>query len=83
VSDPPHGGARYTVIPIGDLEDPRVAVYRSMRRVAALRKDRRFVAEGVRVVRQLLASELSSPGLSSSREGPLPSAAVGQGGSSL
>lgn len=40
------------------LDDPRVAEYRSLRRVASLRRDRCFVAEGARVVVQLLASRL-------------------------
>ena len=46
------------VLPVEDLGDPRVAEYRSMRRVARLREDRCFVAEGARVVRQLLESRL-------------------------
>ena len=41
-----------------DLDDPRVAVYRSLRRVAALRNSGSFVAEGSRVVTQLLESRL-------------------------
>ncbi len=43
---------------LAGIDDPRAAVYRSLRRVAALRRDRSFVAEGARVVRQLLASPL-------------------------
>lgn len=43
---------------VDDLDDPRVAEYRSLRRVASLRRDRCFVAEGARVVVQLLASRL-------------------------
>jgi tRNA G18 (ribose-2'-O)-methylase SpoU len=46
------------VQPIASIDDPRVAVFRSMRRIEALRKDGRFVCEGVRVVRQLLRSSL-------------------------
>ena len=44
---------------VAGLDDPRVAVYRSLRRVAALRRDRCFVAEGARVVTQLLESPLT------------------------
>ncbi len=44
---------------VAGLDDPRVAVYRSLRRVAALRADRCFVAEGARVVAQLLESRLT------------------------
>ena len=43
---------------IAGLDDPRVAEYRSLRRVASLRRDGCFVAEGARVVVQLLASKL-------------------------
>jgi tRNA G18 (ribose-2'-O)-methylase SpoU len=46
------------ITPIDDLDDPRVEDYRSMRRFAALRRDRTFVAEGTRVVVHLLASPL-------------------------
>jgi len=46
------------VVELGGISDPRVAVYRSMRRVAELRDDLQFVAEGARVVRQLLESSL-------------------------
>jgi tRNA G18 (ribose-2'-O)-methylase SpoU len=46
------------VLPVGELDDPRVAEYRSLRRVASLRRDRCFVAEGARVVVQLLMSRL-------------------------
>lgn len=46
------------VHPVEGLDDPRVAVYRSLRRVARLRRDGTFVAEGARVVRKLLASPL-------------------------
>ncbi len=52
------GTSSVRVCPVEDLDDPRVAVYRSMRRVAALRDDLQFVAEGARVVRQLLESTL-------------------------
>lgn len=43
---------------ISGLDDPRVAVYRSLRRIESLRQDGRFVCEGARVVRQLLRSGL-------------------------
>ncbi len=43
---------------IAGLDDPRVVEYRSLRRVASLRRDGCFVAEGARVVVQLLASRL-------------------------
>lgn len=46
------------VVPVDGLDDPRVAVFRSLRRIEALRKDGRFVCEGARVVRQLLRSGL-------------------------
>jgi tRNA G18 (ribose-2'-O)-methylase SpoU len=46
------------ILPVADLDDPRVADYRSMRRFAALRRDRTFVAEGTRVLVHLLASPL-------------------------
>jgi tRNA G18 (ribose-2'-O)-methylase SpoU len=46
------------VTPVAGVDDPRVADYRSMRRFAALRRDRTFVAEGPRVVVHLLASPL-------------------------
>ncbi len=46
------------VIPVADVDDPRVADYRSMRRFAALRHSRTFVAEGTRVLVHLLASPL-------------------------
>jgi len=44
---------------ITGLDDPRVAVYRSLRRVAALKHEGNFVAEGARVVTQLLESRLT------------------------
>jgi tRNA G18 (ribose-2'-O)-methylase SpoU len=43
---------------VDGIDDPRVADYRSMRRFAALRRDRTFVAEGTRVLVHLLASPL-------------------------
>lgn len=43
---------------VDGLDDPRVAVFRSLRRIEALRRDGRFVCEGARVVRQLLRSSL-------------------------
>lgn len=43
---------------IDGIDDPRVEVFRSLRRIEALRKDHRFVCEGARVVRQLLRSPL-------------------------
>lgn len=43
---------------VESLDDPRVDVFRSLRRIEALRKDGRFVCEGARVVRQLLRSAL-------------------------
>lgn len=46
------------VVPVEGIDDPRVADYRSMRRFAALRQGRRFVAEGTRVLVHLLASPL-------------------------
>lgn len=50
--------ARVDVQPVEGLSDPRVALYRSLRRVAKLRKDRQFVAEGSRLVAKLLRSPL-------------------------
>lgn len=47
------------VIPVAGLDDPRVAPFRSMRRVEALRQEHTFVCEGGRVVRQLLKSPLA------------------------
>lgn len=47
------------VIPVAGLDDPRVAPFRSMRRVEALRQDATFICEGGRVVRQLLKSALT------------------------
>jgi tRNA G18 (ribose-2'-O)-methylase SpoU len=49
---------RLRVTEIADVDDPRVADYRSMRRFAALRRNRTFVAEGTRVLVHLLASPL-------------------------
>lgn len=46
------------VVPLAGLDDPRVAEYRSLRRVESVRRDGRFVCEGARVVRQLLRSPL-------------------------
>jgi tRNA G18 (ribose-2'-O)-methylase SpoU len=46
------------ITPVEGIDDPRVADYRSMRRFAALRQGRRFVAEGTRVLVHLLASPL-------------------------
>ncbi len=46
------------VTPVEGLDDPRVAEYRSLRRIAKLRRERTFVAEGVRVIRQLLTSPM-------------------------
>jgi tRNA G18 (ribose-2'-O)-methylase SpoU len=46
------------VLPVVSLDDPRVEVYRSLRRVDSLRKDDHFVCEGARVVKQLLRSGL-------------------------
>lgn len=46
------------VTPVGGIDDPRVADYLSMRRFAALRQSRTFVAEGVRVIVHLLTSPL-------------------------
>jgi tRNA G18 (ribose-2'-O)-methylase SpoU len=46
------------ITPVEGIDDPRVADYRSMRRFAALRTGRRFVAEGTRVIVHLLASPL-------------------------
>lgn len=43
---------------IAGIEDPRIEVFRSLRRIEALKKDGRFVCEGARVVRQLLRSAL-------------------------
>ena len=43
---------------IDGVDDPRVEVFRSLRRIQALRRDGRFVCEGARVVRQLLRSAL-------------------------
>lgn len=43
---------------IDGVDDPRVGVFRSLRRIEALRRDGRFVCEGGRVVRQLLRSAL-------------------------
>ncbi len=51
--------SRLEIHHIEDLDDPRVTEYRSLRRIASLKRDRRFVAEGARVVRQLLSSTLS------------------------
>jgi tRNA G18 (ribose-2'-O)-methylase SpoU len=59
---PPRGAwprlASMKVTPVGDIDDPRIVDYRSMRRFAALRRNRTFVAEGTRVVVHLLASPL-------------------------
>lgn len=46
------------ITPVEGVDDPRVEEYRSMRRYAALRRGRRFVAEGTRVLVHLLASPL-------------------------
>lgn len=46
------------ITPVEGIDDPRVADYRSMRRFAALRMGRRFVAEGTRVIVHLLQSPL-------------------------
>jgi tRNA G18 (ribose-2'-O)-methylase SpoU len=46
------------ITPVADIDDPRVADYRSMRRFAAMRRGRTFVAEGTRVIVHLLASPL-------------------------
>jgi tRNA G18 (ribose-2'-O)-methylase SpoU len=46
------------IIPVADIDDPRVDAYRSMRRFAALRTANTFVAEGTRVIVHLLASPL-------------------------
>jgi tRNA G18 (ribose-2'-O)-methylase SpoU len=46
------------ITPVAGIDDPRVADYRSMRRFAALRRDRTFVAEGTRVLVHLLSSPL-------------------------
>jgi tRNA G18 (ribose-2'-O)-methylase SpoU len=46
------------VTQVEGVDDPRVADYLSMRRFAALRQGRRFVAEGTRVIVHLLASPL-------------------------
>jgi len=49
---------RVKVTLVADLDDPRVGDYRSMRRFAALRRGRTFVAEGTRVIVHLLVSPL-------------------------
>ena len=46
------------VVRVDNLDDPRLAVYRSLRRIAALKKGAAFVAEGARLVRKLLATGL-------------------------
>ena len=47
------------VQPVDDLDDPRVEVYRSLRRISQLKREGRFVAEGARVVRKPLVSSLT------------------------
>ena len=49
------------ITPVAGIDDPRVADYRSMRRFAALRIGRRFVAEGTRVADKLLIIDLPRP----------------------
>jgi tRNA G18 (ribose-2'-O)-methylase SpoU len=46
------------VIALAGIDDPRVAEYRSLRRIESVRREGRFVCEGARVVRQLLRSPL-------------------------
>lgn len=46
------------VVPIDGIDDPRVAEFRSLRRIESVRREGRFVCEGARVVRQLLRSPL-------------------------
>jgi tRNA G18 (ribose-2'-O)-methylase SpoU len=46
------------ITPVEGVDDPRVADYRSMRRFAAMRRGRTFVAEGTRVLVHLLSSPL-------------------------
>lgn len=51
--------ARIDERPVEGLDDPRVEVYRSLRRVARLRKDRTFVVEGARLVGKMLESPVA------------------------
>ncbi len=51
-------GPELRVHDVTSIDDPQVAEYRSLRRVASLRRDGLFVAEGARVVSRLLSTQL-------------------------